>query len=55
MYQVACPLLHFNVPSIMAIVLASFKHLELPISIKMSVTILQIVYVCMTVLSPNLS
>ena len=35
-------------PSIMSIVFASFKQFKLPISIKMSVTILQIVaFVCM--------
>ena len=45
----------FNVPSIMTVVFASFKHLEQQISITMPVTILQIVFVCMTVLSSNLS
>ena len=35
-------------PSIMSIVFASFKHLKLPISIKMPVTVLQIVDICMT-------
>ena len=35
-------------PSIMSIVFASFKHLKLPISVKIPVTKLQIVaYVCM--------
>ena len=32
-------------PSIMSIVFASFKHPKLPISIKSSVTLLQIVYI----------
>ena len=35
--------LHF--PSIMSIVMTSFKHPKLPISIKISVTLLQIVYI----------
>ena len=43
------------IPSTMSIVFVSFKHLELPISIKISVTIMQIVYICMTATSPNLS
>ena len=41
------------IPSIMSIVFASFKHLKLPISIKMPVAILHIVYVCMTATAPN--
>ena len=40
------------IPSIMSIVLASFK---LPISTKMPVTILQNVYVCMAATAPNSS
>ena len=32
----------------MSIVFTSFKHPELPISIKIPVTLLQIVYICMT-------
>ena len=43
------------IPSTMSIVFASFKHLELTISIKIPVTILQIVYICVTATSPNLS
>ena len=45
--------LHF--PSIMSIVFTSFKHPKLPISIKIPVTLLQIVYICMIAISPNLS
>ena len=33
--------------------LSSFKHLKLPISIKIPVTMLQIVYIYMTVISSN--
>ena len=40
--------------SIMSIGFASFKHLKLPISIKIPVTIWQIVYIDMTAISPNL-
>ena len=42
-------------PSIMSIVLTSFKHPKLPISIEIPVTLLQIVYICMTAtrISPN--
>ena len=43
------------IPSIISIVFASSKHLKLPISIKMSVIILQIVYVCMTATALNSS
>ena len=43
--------LHF--PSIMSIVLTSFKHPKLPINIKIPVILLQIVYICMTAISPN--
>ena len=32
----------------MSIVFTSFKHPKLPISIKIPVTLLQIVYICMT-------
>ena len=38
-----------------AIVFASFKHPKLPISIKIPVALLQIVYVCITAISPNLN
>ena len=41
------------ISSIMSIVFASFKHLELSNSIKISATILQIVYICMTTTSVN--
>ena len=34
---------------------ASLKHPKLRISIKIPVTLLQIVYICMTAISPNLS
>ena len=44
---------HF--PSTMSIVCTSFKHPKLPISIKITATLLQIVYICMTALSPNSS
>ena len=37
----------------MSIVFTSFKHPKLPISIKIPVTLLQIVYICMTALCPN--
>ena len=40
--QVSCPLA------------SSFKHLKLPISLKIPVTIWQIVYIYMTAISPNL-
>ena len=40
--------------SIMSLVLASFKHLKLPINIKIPVTLPQIVYIWMTPISPNL-
>ena len=40
--------------SIMSIAFAYFKHLKLPISIRIPVTILQIVYICMTAIAPNL-
>ena len=33
----------------------SFKHPKLPISIKIPVTLLQIVYICMTSISPHSS
>ena len=41
-------------PSTMFIVFAYFKHLKLPISISIHVTIPQIVYICMTAISQNL-
>ena len=37
----------------MHIVFASFKHLEMPISFKIPVTLLQIVYTCITATAPN--
>ena len=43
------------IPSIISFVFASFKHPKLTISIKIPVTILQIVYVCMTATAPNSS
>ena len=42
-------------PSTMSIVFAYFKHPKLPISIRIRVTIPQIVYICMTAISPNSS
>ena len=44
-----------HLPTITSIVLASFKHPKLIISIKIPVTLRQIVYICMTAISPNLS
>ena len=49
------PILKFIWTIIMSIVFASFKHPKLPISIKIPVPLLQIVYICMTAISPNLS
>ena len=43
-FQVSCPL---SLPLL--------KHPKLPISIKIPVTPLQIVYICMTAISPNSS
>ena len=43
--------LHF--PSIMPIVFTTFKHPKLLISIKIPVTLLQIVYFCMTAIALN--
>ena len=43
---------HF--PSIKSIAFTSFKHLNLPISIKILVITWQIVYIYMTAISPNL-
>ena len=37
----------------MSIVFNSFKHPKLPISIKIPVTLLQIVYICMTAMFMN--
>ena len=34
---------------------SSFKHLKLPTGIKIPVTLLKIVYICMTAISPNSS
>ena len=45
----------FTFSSIMHIVFTSFKHLKLPISIKIPATLLQIVYICIRAISPNLS
>ena len=39
------------IPSTMSIVFESIKHLKLQISIEIPVTILQIVYICMTATS----
>ena len=44
-----------SIPSIMSIVFTSFKHPKPPISIKIPVTLLQIVHNCMAAISPNLS
>ena len=41
--------------SIMSIVFTSFKHSKQPISIIIPVTLLQIVYICMTAIPPNSS
>ena len=38
-----------------SIVFTSFKHPKLPISIKIPITLLQIVYICMTAISKNSS
>ena len=46
---------NLHLPSIMCIVFVSFKHPKLPISTKIPVTLQQIVYICMTAVSPNLS
>ena len=43
------------ISSTMSIVFASFKHLQLPISIKIPFTILQILYICMAATSLNSS
>ena len=43
------------IPSTMSIVFVFSKHLELPISIKIYVTIMKIVYICMSATSPNSS
>ena len=43
------------IPSTMSIFYESFKHLKLPISIKIYVTILQIVYICMSTAFSNSS
>ena len=42
-------------PSTMSIVFTSFKHPKLPVSINIPVTLLQIVNICMTAISPNSS
>ena len=39
----------------MSIVFTYFKHPKLPITIKIPVNLLQIVYICMTAISPNSS
>ena len=46
---------NLHLPSIMSIVFTSFIHPKLPISIKVPVTLLPIVYICMTAISPNSS
>ena len=45
----------FTLPSAMSIVFTSFKHPKLPISIKIPVTLLKVVYICTIALSQNLS
>ena len=44
-----------NFPSVMSIVFTPFKHPKLLISIKIPVTLLQIVYIGITAISPNSS
>ena len=51
--SVQCILKFTFISSTMSIVFVSFKDLELPISIKIYVTILQIVYICMSGISVN--
>ena len=46
---------NLHLSSIMSIVFAFFKHPKLPISIKIRVALLQIVYICMAAISPNSS
>ena len=48
------PIWKLTFPSIMSIVLTSFKRPKLPISIKIPVTLLQIVCICMTTIPQNL-
>ena len=48
------PILKYTVNKYHVHWLSSFKHLKLPISIKIPVTIWQIVNIYMTVISPNL-
>ena len=48
------PILKFTLNKYHVHWLSSFKHLNLPISIKILVTIWQIVYIYMTAISPNL-
>ena len=43
--------LEIYILSIMSIVFTSFKHPKLPISIKIPVTLLQIVHICMTAIA----
>ena len=43
----------YTLSCIMSIVFASFKHLKLPISIKIHVTLLHIIYICMTAVLSN--
>ena len=45
---------NLHLSRIMSIVFASFKHIKLPIRIKISATMLQIVYIYMTAISLNL-
>ena len=42
-----------RLPSIMSIVLSSFKNPKLPISMKIPVALLQIVYICMAAISSH--
>ena len=44
----------YTLTSIMSIGFASFKHLKLPISTKIPVSIWRIVHIYMTAISPNL-
>ena len=48
------PILKYTLNKYHDHLLSSFKHLKLPIIIKIPVTKWQIVYICMTAISPNL-
>ena len=45
---------NLHLGSIMSISIASFKHLNLPIRIKITVTIPQSIYICMIAISQHL-